>query len=328
GGCTFTETLFAVLDVAKEAYLRFSENEIWLPDYIKNKIKAAFEADDTLFRKGRFLSQIGTVAAFDKAVVNSIVETYTEKIGGMVSKEEACCKGSSYEQAETEPCDEISYEAVPCEEPPEETSADAYDEVTYNKVAYEDVADCKGAAYEEAASCEDPADITPRSEYALESQQVLETQPDCTPPPKPTCEPTAEGNNSHNGALPRAAGSDRVDLIQIPGEPRQTCSQRPTSRIKLHIQTRRPRPPKRNEDGLLAQPQIDQDTTTECDGSEGVWVKQGPLIWPPDLPADSAPDPTLEALYGILDPLPAEKYFPLLDRDHIVSVADERSVVT
>lgn len=169
---------------------------------------------------------------FDKAVVNSIVETYTEKIGRMVSKEEASCKRSSYEQVETEPCDEIgydavpsiepasespapeeasaatyngstydavpfeepacgsatpgeasaescddiSYEAIPCEVPPEEAGADAYDEVIYNKVACEEVAGCKGTAYEEAASYEHLVSIIPRSEYALESREVHETQ--------------------------------------------------------------------------------------------------------------------------------------------------------
>ncbi|KAI9782555.1 MAG: hypothetical protein M1816_001852 [Peltula sp. TS41687] len=215
-------SIFDVLDVAKGAYPRLPHGEIWFPDYFKNKIKAAFEIDDTLFTKDHFLDRIGTVAAFDKAAVNSIVETYTEKIGRMVSKEEASCKGSSYNQVETEPCDELGYdavpseepanespapdeasaatcngstydavpsgepacevppdepcddisyeaipceapseeanaepcddiscEAIPCEAPPEGASADAYYEVTYNKVACEEIADCKGTAYDE-----------------------------------------------------------------------------------------------------------------------------------------------------------------------------------
>ena len=43
----FDERL-SILDIAREAYPKLLGDEIWFPDYLKMKIEAAFEVDETL----------------------------------------------------------------------------------------------------------------------------------------------------------------------------------------------------------------------------------------------------------------------------------------
>lgn len=119
-----------------------------------------------------------------------------------------------------------------------------------------------------------------------------------------------------------------LDLVQIPQErPRDNECRRPP-KVRLHIETRKLGAPTRNEEGLLTQPETEPATGMKRAGSEEVWIKQGPFIWPPTPPSNSAPDRHLEALYEILDPFPpASNGAEPTDQGHVVGVADERSVV-
>ncbi len=81
-------SIFEILGLVREVYPKLPADEVWLPDYLKEKIKAAFEVDETLFTKASFLDCIGKVVAFDRALVKGIVEIYTGKIAGVVHKEE------------------------------------------------------------------------------------------------------------------------------------------------------------------------------------------------------------------------------------------------
>jgi hypothetical protein len=58
-------SIFDFLDIARELYLKFPEDDIWFSDYLK-KIKTAYEADETPFSKELFLDRFGTVMESDK----------------------------------------------------------------------------------------------------------------------------------------------------------------------------------------------------------------------------------------------------------------------
>lgn len=109
---------------ARHLQKRPSEDEICL-DYLT---KAAFKADETLLSRQCFLDRIGKAKNLDKALVKSIVEIYTNKIGSTVNKEESV------------------FEEAPSKERPE-------------LVCYEEPICCKEAAapinYDKPASCKE-----------------------------------------------------------------------------------------------------------------------------------------------------------------------------
>ncbi|KAF2804327.1 uncharacterized protein BDZ99DRAFT_545605, partial [Mytilinidion resinicola] len=80
-------SIFEILDIARDLYPKFLKDENWLLDYLKTKIEAAFEADETIFAQERFFDHIGEAAAFNKALVKIMVGIYTDKITSLVNKE-------------------------------------------------------------------------------------------------------------------------------------------------------------------------------------------------------------------------------------------------
>lgn len=78
-------SIYDLLDVVTKAWPKLPGNEVWFSDYLNNKVRAAFKADEALFTKAPFFDHIGKVTAFDKALVKTVVEIYTQKIAGMVS---------------------------------------------------------------------------------------------------------------------------------------------------------------------------------------------------------------------------------------------------
>jgi hypothetical protein len=79
-------SIFDILDIVREMYPKLLGDEIWLPDYLKTKIEAAFEADETIFTQERFLNHISEATTFNKALVMIMVRIYTDKITNMAKK--------------------------------------------------------------------------------------------------------------------------------------------------------------------------------------------------------------------------------------------------
>jgi hypothetical protein len=79
-------TIFEILDIARDMYSKFTEDEIWFPNYLKTKVEAAYEADETVFTQERFLDYIGEATVFNKALVKIMVRIYTDKITSMARK--------------------------------------------------------------------------------------------------------------------------------------------------------------------------------------------------------------------------------------------------
>lgn len=107
---------------------------------------------------------------------------------------------------------------------------------------------------------------------------------------------------------------------------------RPQPRLRLQVGSRKLGPPQRDLDGLLVQPEIDERTGSEREGSEELWIGQGPWLWPPP-DRGSSPTPTSRLMAKVEQIM---NYHSLCRRaaadddikmDDIVAAADERSVV-
>ncbi|KAI9752010.1 MAG: hypothetical protein M1835_001139, partial [Candelina submexicana] len=84
-----TISIFNLLDIAEEAYEKLSDDEVWFTDHLAKELKVAFNTDETLFSRQCFLDRFGKVKNFDKALVKSLVEIYTDQIASMANKEES-----------------------------------------------------------------------------------------------------------------------------------------------------------------------------------------------------------------------------------------------
>jgi hypothetical protein len=71
---------FHIWDIARELYPKLRADEIWFPTYLKIKIGAAFEADETIFDQEQFLNHIRKAATFSRALVKIMAGIFTEKI--------------------------------------------------------------------------------------------------------------------------------------------------------------------------------------------------------------------------------------------------------
>lgn len=80
-------TIFEILDMARDMYPKLTEDKIWFLNYLKTKVEAAYEADESIFTQERFLNYIGEATAFNKALVKIMVGIYTDKITSMARKE-------------------------------------------------------------------------------------------------------------------------------------------------------------------------------------------------------------------------------------------------
>jgi hypothetical protein len=79
-------TLFQILDMARDVYPKLVKDDIWFPDYLKMKIKAAFEADETIFTQEHFLNYLGEAATFSRALAKIMAEILTDKITSISKK--------------------------------------------------------------------------------------------------------------------------------------------------------------------------------------------------------------------------------------------------
>lgn len=80
-------SLFQILDMAKDIYPKLLEDDVWFPEYLKTKIKAAFEEDETIFTQERFLNYLGEAAAFSRVLAKIMVDTLTDKIKSIAKKD-------------------------------------------------------------------------------------------------------------------------------------------------------------------------------------------------------------------------------------------------
>lgn len=64
-------------------YPKLLKDEVWFPKHLKTQLKAAFEADDTIFAQERFSDHTGEDVAFNKLLLKIVVEIYADKITSM-----------------------------------------------------------------------------------------------------------------------------------------------------------------------------------------------------------------------------------------------------
>lgn len=72
--------IFDILETIKEAFKTFLNDVLGLKPYIMRELKAAFESDDTLFGKQRFIELFGEAKQFDQILMRTVAEIYSEKI--------------------------------------------------------------------------------------------------------------------------------------------------------------------------------------------------------------------------------------------------------
>lgn len=72
--------IFDILDTIKEASMTLLKDILELKPYFKRELKAAFESDDTLFRKERFIGLFGEAKQFDRTLMGVVADIYSEKI--------------------------------------------------------------------------------------------------------------------------------------------------------------------------------------------------------------------------------------------------------
>lgn len=89
--------IFDILETIKEASKSLLEGDLGLKPYIKRELKAAFESDDTMFEKERFLELFGEAKQFDKILMRIVTEIYGEKIAHISQNTPVIINGSLVE---------------------------------------------------------------------------------------------------------------------------------------------------------------------------------------------------------------------------------------
>ena len=89
--------IFNIIETIKEASKALLEDDLGSKPYIKRELKAAFESDNTLFEKERFLELFGEARQFDKILVRIVTEIYSEKIAHISQNTPVIINGSAVE---------------------------------------------------------------------------------------------------------------------------------------------------------------------------------------------------------------------------------------
>lgn len=89
--------IFDILETIKEASKTLLEDDLGLKPYIKRELKAAFESDDALFGKERFIELFGEAKHFDKILMRIVADIYSEKIAQISQNTPAVSNGSPVE---------------------------------------------------------------------------------------------------------------------------------------------------------------------------------------------------------------------------------------
>lgn len=158
--------IFDILDTIKEAYKTHLEDDLGLKPYIKRELKAAFESDNTLFEKERFLELFGEAKQFDRILMRSVTEIYSEKIATISQNTPVTNDGSPVESVFT----------------PDLSSPRSRNENLRGEpeaVSYEEPAGCeKLDEYEKPAVCEHPVtygdlvddELNPLGEFPIQKR--------------------------------------------------------------------------------------------------------------------------------------------------------------
>jgi hypothetical protein len=72
-------SIFDLQEVVAEVSAKLPSNEIWFPDHLYRWIKGMLLENDEILTGERLLDLVGKSALFDKAVVRSVTEMYSEK---------------------------------------------------------------------------------------------------------------------------------------------------------------------------------------------------------------------------------------------------------
>ncbi|MCJ1422848.1 hypothetical protein MMC29_000728 [Sticta canariensis] len=75
-------SIWDVLDIAKEAYEKLPDDEVWFTEHLRWKLEDSLRVDKFLFKRPEFLGRIGKVKKFDQSLMKIIAEIYTEKHRG------------------------------------------------------------------------------------------------------------------------------------------------------------------------------------------------------------------------------------------------------
>lgn len=133
--------IFDILETIKEASKTFLKDDLGLKPYIKGELKAAFESDDTLFGKERFIELFGEAKQFDRILMRIVADIYSEKIAQISQNTPAVINGSPVEAIFT------TGMASPCPPLLEEPASVRYEEPAGYRELYE---------RENPSVCEDP----------------------------------------------------------------------------------------------------------------------------------------------------------------------------
>lgn len=133
--------IFDILETIKEASMTLLKDNLGLKPYIKRELKAAFESDNTLFGKERFIELFGEAKQFDRILMRIVADIYSEKIAQISQNTPAVINGSPAEAIFTTG---TSSPGPPLLEVP--ATEESEEPVGYEKL-YE---------YEKLSECEDP----------------------------------------------------------------------------------------------------------------------------------------------------------------------------
>lgn len=130
--------IFDILETIKEASKTLLKDDLGLKPYIKRELEVAFESDNALFGKERFIELFGEAKQFDRILMRIVADIYSEKIAQISQNTPAVSNGSPVEAIF------ITGTSSPCppflEEPP------SVEPVGYGKLY----------GYENPSECEDP----------------------------------------------------------------------------------------------------------------------------------------------------------------------------
>ncbi|KAJ8228469.1 hypothetical protein LV160_008803 [Aspergillus fumigatus] len=150
-------SIFDRMEAAREIYSKLPKDETWLASYIDKQLQIAFSLDTNIFQREEFYDGVGRDPVFDKAVMRTVVNIYSEVLSKQVS--ETAPEGDVAEDCAVE---DGSVEDGAAEDGNAEDECDAADDGAVEEcVAAEDGAAEDGAAEdgvtEECGAAEDDA---------------------------------------------------------------------------------------------------------------------------------------------------------------------------
>lgn len=79
-------SIFDRMEAAREIYSKLPKDETWLASYIDKQLQIAFSLDTNIFQREEFYDGVGRDPVFDKAVMRTVVNIYSEVLSKQVSE--------------------------------------------------------------------------------------------------------------------------------------------------------------------------------------------------------------------------------------------------